>query len=208
MMKTNTAAWSIVTLFLITIIPFGSFTETQKKTFAFDKNTAEGYVAFVVNESTANKEDTTEKKCECRGKKVIVHGDGHKTPCPCLNNGSSCNCKPDDSKNDDTGLPSAEKRKFILVFTASWCGPCEAFKKNELPKLKEAGLTHSLIMDGVGTDIEMVDIDRYSDYYELWKKNTACIPFYVLINTDGVEFVRREGYQTKDQIMEIWNANK
>lgn len=206
-MKINIVAWSIVALFLITIIPFWSSTESRKKIFAFDKGSAEGYVAFVVNESTANKNETVEKKCECRGKKVIVHGDGHKTPCPCLSDGSSCNCKPD--KNNTSSLPtSIKKRKFFLYFTASWCSPCQSFKKNELPKLKAAGLTNGPLKDNIGTDIEIVDVDQHSEYYDLWKKQSRNIPLFILVNETGAEFARVEGYKTKEQIMEIWNANK
>jgi len=31
--------------------------------------------------------------CPCEGKGYIVHGDGHKTPCPCVADGGTCNCK-------------------------------------------------------------------------------------------------------------------
>lgn len=202
-MKINIGTLSVVILFLTTVIPFGSSLQAQRKTFKFDGNTAEGYVAFVTNESVTNQEDSVIVKCECHGKKVIIHGDGHKTPCLCLNGSGSCSCKSD--KNE---VASVNKRKFILYFTASWCGPCQSFKKNELPKLKDAGLKSGILKDGVGTEIEIVDVDENKEYYSLWKKDTEFIPFFVLIDVDGVEYARLEGYQTKEQIMEIWNANK
>ena len=50
-----------------------------------------------------------------------------------------------------TATPAAESvsEYYVVMFTADWCGPCQQWKRTELPKLKTAGIR-----------VEMIDIDK------------------------------------------------
>lgn len=43
--------------------------------------------------------DGEDVDCSCGGKGYIVHGDGHKTPCPCLEDGG-CECESEIDMGD------------------------------------------------------------------------------------------------------------
>ena len=45
------------------------------------------------NEPPDNNPDN-EEECICKGKGYIVHGDGHETPCPCIESGGTCDHNP------------------------------------------------------------------------------------------------------------------
>lgn len=82
------STWVIlIILFLLQVVP----NKIQNEKYNFDRPRNEGYIAFIVNEKDDKKEETIEK-CSCDGSKVMVHGDGHKTPCKCINNGKECKC--------------------------------------------------------------------------------------------------------------------
>lgn len=88
-----------------------------------------------------------------------------------------------------------KSKKKLLYFTATWCGPCQNFKRNELPKLVKQGF-----------DIEVYDIDETPEVYRKWKKSDRYIPLFVFIGEDGKEYSRTTGYQTSTVISKIWNA--
>lgn len=173
----------------------------NKKTFAIDVTRSEGYVAFIVNgdQEPIDNETDTATTCECNGEKVIVHGDGHKTPCQCINSGDGvCRCEatgkswePDKSTYPDE---SVELKKRILYFTASWCGPCQRFKATELPKLQKAGLSVGEIRNGIQDDMEIVDVDKYPDIWQTYKKNSAGIPCFIVQDSQRKETFRTSGY--------------
>lgn len=83
-----------------------------------------------------------------------------------------------------------EKENKVYFFTASWCGPCQSFKRNELPKLKNA-------------NIEIYDIEDNPEFYNEWKKADRYIPLFIFLNTDGKEYYRVTGYQKSSKIIEI-----
>lgn len=91
------AVWVILIL-LIAIDLFPSSVIKKREVFEFDRPRNEGYVAFIVNENTEenndnnNDDDNDNTTCKCNGTEVIIHGDGHKTPCKCINEGGECNC--------------------------------------------------------------------------------------------------------------------
>jgi thiol-disulfide isomerase/thioredoxin len=212
--------WVIIIVFLLLFLPAPSaIPSPSKPTFKIDRMAAEGYVAFVVNEKPAGNTDLVDpQKCECAGTKVITHGDGHKTPCQCLLNGTDCNCasnkqdelveeppKPQEAQ-EPVQPKEPKKQKTIMYFTASWCGPCQSFKINELPKLQKAGLSTSFCRDGQVTDIEVVDIDLHRDMYTSY--NCGGVPYFVILN-DKHEIVKRyQGYTKAETMLEAWNGLK
>jgi thiol-disulfide isomerase/thioredoxin len=83
-----------------------------------------------------------------------------------------------------------EEKNKVYFFTASWCGPCQSFKKNELPKLKNIS-------------IEIYDIDKNVEFYGKWKKSSKYIPLFVFLDSQGQEYARVTGYQKSSTIIEM-----
>jgi hypothetical protein len=97
----------LILLFAVTLVPNNIF-DFNKKTAApsFDRPKNEGFVAFVINEKLlkmSKPDDNTPDvpACECNGSGVLIHGDGHRTPCPCLSNGGKCECAKKSEQIDD-----------------------------------------------------------------------------------------------------------
>jgi hypothetical protein len=77
--------------------------------------------------------------CPCNGTGFITHGDGHKTPCPCP--AGQCNCA---KKKADT--PKAVSPNFVM-YTKSWCGPCQSWKRESSQRVKDAGWVYQEVED-------------------------------------------------------------
>ena len=75
----------------------------------------------------------------------------------------------------------------LLVFSASWCGPCKAFK----PTLSELEQDRLVYID---ID-EMPEIRR--DY------NVGSIPTVILVDEDGVELERLVGGQPLSTLQDL-----
>jgi len=169
-----------------------------KKAFSIDIAKSEGYVAFIVNgdQGSVDNETDTITTCECNGEKVIEHGDGHKTPCQCINSGDGvCRCeKTVQPPFIGVQVLAIKPKKNIICFTADWCEPCRKFKTGELPKLKEAGLSVGEAKNGFREDIELVDIDKYPNLWEAYKKNSTGIPCFVILDSQRKETFRANGY--------------
>lgn len=192
----------ILLFFLVTFIPIG----TELKVISLvDPYRNEGRVAFVVNESEPSplKKNEDKVECECGGTGVLTHGDGHKTPCPCKGTGE-CKCGKDIKPNPDL----TKSRKRILYFTADWCGPCQAFKRIELPKLEKAGVTSSWLNDKKETSIEMVDIDQDAELFNKYRGNRASIPLLILLDENDKEVSYLIGQYPHTKVLEMWNAVK
>lgn len=72
--------------------------------------------------------DNTPVTCECNGTGFIVHGDGHRTPCP-----AGENCK---AKKKTTAMMTAspeEKNGLISFYTLPGCAPCLKWKNEVKP---------------------------------------------------------------------------
>lgn len=92
------SVWFIL-IFLLIIEFFPESVINKKEEFVFDRPRNEGFIAFIVNEKVEDSnnnededDDDDESKCSCNGSEVIIHGDGHRTPCPCVSAGGECKC--------------------------------------------------------------------------------------------------------------------
>ena len=59
-------------------------------------------------------------------------------------------------------------RKYLAMFTASWCGPCQDWKRNVLPRLKAAGYHVELI------DMDLPSSQQYRDNIPRYPGFVAC----------------------------------
>ena len=80
--------------------------------------------------------------------------------------------------------------KTAKYFTATWCGPCKAFK----PVMTE--------IKNEGYSIQMIDVDENKDLSS--KYGVRSIPTTV-IEENGVEVSRFVGGKPKQQVIEILN---
>jgi len=229
----NKSTIIVLLFFLVSFLPIPEISlGSEKNEISIDINRSEGYSAFIANEDRQvdDTDDEVISECDCNGSKVIVHGDGHKTPCQCLNSSSGkCECVttqntwepdkstyPEDSietdevkKKVDQDINSqTESRKTILYFTASWCSPCQLFKSLELPKLIDAGLTSGEVDDGVVDDIEIVDVDKHTDMWKTYKKGSKGIPCLVVLDSKKIEKYRISGYYQgmSERLLDEFNA--
>lgn len=106
--------------------------------------------------------DTPINKCECNGTKEIVHGDGHKTPCPCPSDQCTCvktqapeieakveigpEVKPEIKPSVETkpqvkkeNQPIIVPNKSLTVYTSPNCVWCEVWKSQEMPNFLADG---------------------------------------------------------------------
>lgn len=78
--------------------------------------------------------------------------------------------------------------KRATVFSASWCGPCKAYKP------------HVDAVKAEGYDIQKVDIDENADLAS--KANVRGVPTTIIYDDNGKEVQRFAGMRTKSQLVE------
>lgn len=187
----------IIALLAITFIPTN--VAKKDKTFNFDKNKNEGYIAYIVN-SSEKKPDIPDlvEECDCAGSKVMVHGDGHTTPCQCFNTGDGkCKC----SKVESVFLEEDKfKTKQIIMFTSDYCPPCKNFKQQEIPKLQQVQWKVGPEKD---SHLRLVDINEDNELYQKYGKNRS-LPLFILFEKEK-ETKSISGYISATKVCDLWN---
>lgn len=79
----------ILLLLAVTFIPLDGINSSK---FSVNAMESEAYVAFIVNETTANETNNDIVKCDCGGDGVSEQVDGNKTPCKCIADTGECKC--------------------------------------------------------------------------------------------------------------------
>jgi len=86
--------------------------------------------------------------------------------------------------------------KTMKYFSASWCGPCKAFKP-VMTELKNEG--HQIEFIDIDHQIEFIDIDSLSDLAQQY--NIKSVPT-VVIEQAGREVDRFVGVIPKQQVLQ------
>lgn len=224
-MKIQVQPTSIIVIVVIFLILFaGINTESsQSKEIKIDKAAAEGYVAFVVNETQVQEEEE-EVDVECDGSGFITHGDGHKTPCPGCSKCKSSIQEEEAVKKKlleneialtttevagqqpptESGNTKKVRSKQIILFTASWCAPCQRFKAGPLEAFKKH--PKWIVSEKEDAMIRVVDVDKPSNsLLKLKYKQTRNVPEFVLLK-NGKYVSHITGYKTANQIASMYNG--
>jgi len=99
-------------------------------------------------------------ECECGGTGFIIHGDGHKTPCPA---GDDCEAKKKITSQLVAASPE-EKNGIINFYTLPGCPPCQKWK-NEIKPWVEAS----------GWKVKDFQSKDAAPWFEVWIKNKAYV---------------------------------
>ena len=209
MTKKNIFPLGVLSVFLLMICSdkiLSSSTEKKNKPPSFDVELNEGYIAFIANESEQKvptpQPNPDPLKCPCKGTGDITHGDGHITPCP-YHQKSDKNeeeeLQPYSDSSDDDPFPFLPDKQMVW-FTASWCGPCQQFKYNEVPKLKYKGWR---VSPDKNAHIKIVDVDENRELYNKYG-NGRGIPAFILF-VDKQEVASIIGSTTAEEVSHMYN---
>ena len=138
-------------------------------------------------------------KCPC---------DTETTYCDCVDEYGECKCAErsapqlySDSLDDDL-FPFLPDKQMVW-FTASWCGPCQQFKYNEVPKLKSKGWK---VSSDKNAHIKIVDIDDHRELYDKYGHGRG-IPTFILF-VDKQEVASIVGSTTAAEVANMYNQKE
>lgn len=92
----------------------------------------------------------------------------------------------------EPGQPAERVR--VVMFTAHWCGPCQQFKQQEIPKLTAAGYSSG---NQSAADIEFMDYERSRSEFN--RLQLRLLPAFVFVKGRNV-VSKMQGYRSAGQI--------
>jgi thiol-disulfide isomerase/thioredoxin len=157
-----------------------------------------------------HKKEEESKKCKC---------DTDSTYCNCVKVYGKCNCVKRSSPNSKLSSSSSDDRepvasalmdsfpflpdKQVVWFTASWCGPCQIFKNNEVPKLKDQQWR---VSEDKNAHIKIIDVDKHSGLYEKYGGGRGLPTFILFVNKQEVASI--VGLTTAAKVASMYNKEK
>ena len=137
---------------------------------------------------------------------------GDAPECHCPNCGCGDKCTKDESCPCGNCQPGEEPKaslptKKLLVFTATWCGPCKTVYNPDNPEgttISELEKVGWKVGNGPENHIQMVDVDENPELFQRY--GLTHVPSFVLIRNG--ELVSKEvGSRTASQVADWYNAN-
>ena len=144
--------FSFIIILLLLFGGSGSVINKEANMFTADNESYAVAGLLSIMPETANPEPEPEpiEKCECNN--GIIKPDGRiEMPCPCADgkgNGTCDGCKYCKKKAEPEPKPELKPLPppvapapewYVTKITASWCGPCQQWNREERDKLKDAG---------------------------------------------------------------------
>ena len=188
--------------------------ETRASNSASNETDLKNQVAELVEQDKKNQErlkflykELKKANCQCTPEEC-VNG-----TCPC---GENCQCHTNAAKKVETTVSINEddivsyKRKEmpknnnkvinyqVVMFSANWCSPCVAFKKNVLPEFTDL-IKELEVSSEISADIRVLDVDdpQYQNYYISLRNNDRTLPMFVEFKNNRV-VSRSTGTKDKD----------
>lgn len=121
---------------------------------------------------------------ECKGTKKVRSGDGLAlVPCPC---GENCMCSRVSSEKPVSNEPTYQNR--MLMFTATWCEPCQRWKNAHTKVLNEYGW---ILGSNPDAHIQVIDTDQNPEISSRFIIQS--LPTFVMVDPQGREITRYVG---------------
>ena len=95
-----------------------------------------------------------------------------------------------------------QRRTYVMMFSASWCQPCQQFKRRQIPRMKASGWKFGKPGDKAA-HVQIVDYDENRGLDQIAGVTTW--PTYI-IYFDGQEQKRLHGYITAETLAKAMKA--